>query len=385
MNYSNVFYFKKICAIGGTEQFLYEIAKKYNDYDITILYDKADQFQIKRLKKYVRCKKHIKGEKIVCKRAFFNFNIDAIDDIESTENYYCFVAHANFEEIGYKPPINNPKLNHFIGVSKWASEKLKIYAERLNKKTNVECCYNPLTLEPKEKVLRIVSATRLDDSVKGGKRTLQLIEALDRYCERTGKHYIWEIFTNTNIQLESKNVCIMKPRVDVRPYIADADIVVQLSNDMETYCYTINEAWSYGVKTVTTPFSVLKELPITEDMTIICEFDMSNIDEVVEKMFEPYKEIKYESPKDRWLELIDKTKSDYKEELNMKVKVRCIENFTDVIANTKRIINDEWIVDKERADYLIEDRKLCELVEIIKEQKKEDKKKPTPKKEKAII
>ena len=38
----NLFYFRKINAIGGTEQFLYEIAKKYNDYDITVLYDEAD-------------------------------------------------------------------------------------------------------------------------------------------------------------------------------------------------------------------------------------------------------------------------------------------------------------------------------------------------------
>ena len=38
--YNNVFYFKKINKIGGTEQFLYEIAKKYNKYDITIIYKK---------------------------------------------------------------------------------------------------------------------------------------------------------------------------------------------------------------------------------------------------------------------------------------------------------------------------------------------------------
>ena len=53
----------------------------------------------------------------------------------------------------------------------------------------------------------------------------------------------------------------MKPRVDVRPYIADADYVLQLSNDMETYCYTINEALGYGVPIVTTPLTVVKELP----------------------------------------------------------------------------------------------------------------------------
>ena len=56
MIYSNIFYFKRISKIGGTEQFLYEIAKKYKDWDITVFFDEADAFQLKRLKKYVRCK-----------------------------------------------------------------------------------------------------------------------------------------------------------------------------------------------------------------------------------------------------------------------------------------------------------------------------------------
>ena len=45
----NLFYFRKISRIGGTEQFLYEIAKKYHDWDITVYYDEADKDQLKRL------------------------------------------------------------------------------------------------------------------------------------------------------------------------------------------------------------------------------------------------------------------------------------------------------------------------------------------------
>ena len=71
------------------------------------------------------------------------------------------------------------------------------------------------------------------------------------------------IFTNpTKVQVDSPNVILMKPRLDVRPYLADSDYVLQLSNDMETYCYTINEALGYGVPIISTPLSILKELPI---------------------------------------------------------------------------------------------------------------------------
>ena len=80
--YANIFYFRKISKIGGTEQFLYEVAKKYKDYDITIFYDQADEIQLQRLRKLVRCKKRIKGEIVKCNKVFFNFNLDMIDDIE---------------------------------------------------------------------------------------------------------------------------------------------------------------------------------------------------------------------------------------------------------------------------------------------------------------
>ena len=284
--YSNIFYFRKISAIGGTEVYLWEIAKKYSKYDITIFYDEADINQLKRLRQLVRCKKRTRGEIVKCKRAFFNFNLDMIDDVESTENFYAFVSHANFEEIGYKPPINHPKLTHFIGVSQFATDKLDEWAERLALKTRTQKCYNPLTLEPKEKVIHLVSACRLNDKVKGGERTLRLIDALDKYCQRTGRHYRWDIFTNSvSVSISSPNVALMKPRVDVRPYIAEADYVLQLSNDMETYCYTINEALGYGVPIVTTPLSILKELPITDNEHIVLDWNCENVDEVARQIY----------------------------------------------------------------------------------------------------
>ena len=287
----NIFYFSRISKIGGTEQFLYEIAKKYKDWDITILYDSADYKQLKRLKEFVRCKQRIKGEKIKCEKAFLNFNIDIIDDVEANE--YYFVSHANYEELhrvhgGYIPPINHPKLTKYIGVSEFATNKLEEYRKSIGCNIKTKMCYNPLTLEPKEKVITLVSACRLDDRVKGGDRTLQLINALDKYCKEHNRHYLWLIFTNTSsdINISSPNVVLMKPRVDVRPYIAMADYVLQLSNDMETYCYTINEALGYGVPIITTPLTIVKELPIDDNMRIELEYDCSNVDDVAKMIFE---------------------------------------------------------------------------------------------------
>ena len=398
MKYANIFYFRKICKIGGTEQFLYEIAKKYKDYDITIFYDQADEIQLQRLRKLVRCKKRIKGEIVKCNKVFFNFNLDMIDDIEAEE--YYFVGHANYEELGYKPAVDHKKLTHFIGVSQFSTDKLDEWGERLGVNTNTIRCYNPLTLEPKQKLIHLVSACRLDDEVKGGKRTLKLIEALDKYCAKNNRNYIWTIFTNpTKIKVDSPNVVLMKPRIDVRPYIADADYVLQLSNDMETYCYTINEALGYGVPIVTTPLSILKELPITDNEHIILDWNCNNVDEVAKQIFE--KEVKpfeYIPPEDEWNKLLAEGKSLYKEEMKMKYLVEATDkyertnNYDLELSKEKGVdkyipkAGEQWEVSCERKDKLVELGyvKIVEGIEeietAVKEVKKEKAVKKTTKK-----
>ena len=384
--YSNIFYFRKISAIGGTEVYLWEIAKKYSKYDITIFYDEADINQLKRLRQLVRCKKRTRGEIVKCKRAFFNFNLDMIDEVESTENFYAFVSHANFEEIGYKPPINHPKLTHFIGVSQFATDKLDEWAERLALKTRTQKCYNPLTLEPKEKVIHLVSACRLNDKVKGGERTLRLIDALDKYCQRTGRHYRWDIYTNSvSVSISSPNVALMKPRVDVRPYIAEADYVLQLSNDMETYCYTINEALGYGVPIVTTPLSILKELPITDNEYIVLDWNCENVDEVARQIFEKkVNKFNYNPPEDSWEDFLIKDKSNYEEEKVMRFLVEATDKYT--LTNTsdnelsqikgERYVpkkGEQWEVEFDRKEKLI-DLGYVKLVGEVKDEVKTEKK-----------
>lgn len=367
----NIFYFKIISKIGGTEQFLYEIAKKYHDWDITVYYDSADLLQLRRLKKFIRCRQHKKGELVQCEKAFFNFNIDMIDDVEAKE--YTFVSHANYDELheahgGYIPPITHPKLNRFIGVSQFAADKLQEYADRIGLKIKVEKCYNPLTLEPKKKVITIVSACRLEDKVKGGERTLKLIEALDRYCYEHNRNYLWLIFTNknTNVKINSPNVVLMQPRLDVRQYIANADYVAQLSNDMETFCYTTNEAWSYGVPCITTPLSINKELPITNNELIELDWDCSNVDEVARLIFEKeVKSFKYEAPKDSWADILEKGESNYKEENIMK-KIKVIRTFDDIQDEVRRNAGDVYTTNDDRADDLIK-KGFVELIEEIEE------------------
>lgn len=99
MKYANIFYFRHINVIGGIETFFYQIAKKYGIYDITIFYNTGDINQINRLKKFVRVIQY-KGQQIECEKAFFNFNLDIIDNVQADE--YLQILHRRLQINGNK-------------------------------------------------------------------------------------------------------------------------------------------------------------------------------------------------------------------------------------------------------------------------------------------
>lgn len=366
----NLYYFKVISPIGGVEQFLYEMAKRYGDYDLCIIYDQADQKQLERLEKTVRCIKRDPKKTYECEKFFANFNLDMIGQVIAKR--YYFVVHANFDELGYHPnlmPLEKLPVT-YVAVSKFAAEEFTKFTGK-----PCEVCYNPLTIEPREEVLHLVSACRLNDRVKGGERTLKLMNALDRYCITHNRHYLWTIFTNeTHLDL-SPNVVLMKRRVDVRPYIQDADYCLQLSNDMETYCYTLNEAWCYGVHTVSTPLSVLKELPVPEEANMVLDWDCSNADEIARRMFEDKrKPFDYVPPEDRWTDYLAEGESEYKKEMAMRYRVKALKAFekiTDNEAGRPRAEGEEWTVDRRRLDTLVSHGLVENLGEEIEDGKLE--------------
>ena len=178
------------------------------------------------MRQYLHCIKHIKGKKIQCKKVFLNYNIDAIDDIDASIEY-VFVGHANWKIIKLDPPILDKRITRFIGVSEFACEMLEKWAKEHGRIIKAERAYDPLTLEPKEKVVIVVFAGRLNDRVKGGDRTIRFIEAMDRYVDKhRDKHWLGLIFSNpVKLKTKSPNIAIMPPRVDVRPYLQIATYV----------------------------------------------------------------------------------------------------------------------------------------------------------------
>ena len=60
---------------------------------------------------------------------------------------------------------------------------------------------------------------------------------------------------------------MMKPELDIRDYIADADYLIQLS-DTESYAYSIVEAACLGTPIIATKMPVLDEMNILNQLKV---------------------------------------------------------------------------------------------------------------------
>lgn len=165
--------------------------------------------------------------------------------------------------------------------------------------------------------------------------------------------------------------------------------------------YSINEALGYGTKVIVTPLPYLNEIGINDTNAIICKFDMSNLDEVIEKI-KNVERVSWKVPEDNYKKYLEESKSNY-EELNVKMKLIKVkaEYFIDAVRSTehckiRRSRGEEYWEENWRADDLIE-RGFCTLVKeeevskpeqpkekAVKEEKKEKTVKVEAKKEKAV-
>lgn len=299
------------------------------------------------------------------------------------------VVHGDYTKPNYKiyPNFKHPKLTKVLCITKYLC---KAISNKFGIET--ELCYNPLVLEPRKKRIVLVSATRLSN-IKGGWRMKLLAQALDL----AGVNYVWYIFTNENDIIGSPNICFTKERLNVYKWIQEADYLVQLS-DTEACSYSINEAEAYGTKVIVTPLPYLEEIGINESNAIICNFDMSNIDEVVEKI-KQVERVDWNAPEDNYKKYLVKSKSTYKERIKGMKKLRVKKNFTDMAhGNAKRRVNDILLEDDARAKVLIDNNYADLIGEVVvekaikdepkeipvKEEKKAKAVKVEPKKEKAV-
>lgn len=366
-SYNNVFYVSNLNIIGGVETFLYEIAKKYKKYDITIFYKSGYQEQIDRLRKYVRIIKYT-GEKIKCKKLFLSYDYDIAYKIDADE--YYGIVHGSFKSQHTKPKINN-KINYWLGVSENACKE---WTEITGLKC--ELCRNPLTItkEEEKEPIWFISCTRLSPE-KGGDNMIKFIKGAEDYCKNTGCKYNYLIFSDQRLPIETPNIIYCKPKLDIRNILSSLKgkcYGIQLSKS-EGDCYFTRECEAFGIPIICTNLPSLKEQGIKNNINgYVLDLDMENIP--YDKIFNNMPNVKQRLIKDTWETILDKTKNTYNEEINKKYLVEALDTYInynkyDIDLGRVPEVGEQWEVDYYRLQTLLgENEKNLKYVRLVNEE-----------------
>lgn len=265
--------------IGGIESWVYYVAKKYNIGQITLLYSRADDEQLKRLEPHIRTIQYT-DQKIKCNKIIFTMAQHVVRELYENAKEKYLVVHANYGKVYLYGFEDFPYMDKVYAVSDTARDCLKRLTEQ-----EVFTLYNPVEVDKPKKLLKLISATRLTQE-KGTDRIQKLSEELDK----KGIPYIWLIFTDRPPEKVSKNIILMQPRYNMSDYIVQADYGVQLSDD-ESYCLFVHECLKLKVPVIVTDLPVYRECNITDKEAHFLKLDMSNLD--VEKIYNNIPKVNY--------------------------------------------------------------------------------------------
>ena len=364
IEHSNIIWLQTIDALGGLETYVYELVKKYKDLDIAIVCKSCNIDQRKRLEKYCRVYIH-SNQKIKCKVCITNYDISIIPYLNEDAKVYETIHGDYTSGIYDHGPAMDDRITGYIAITHYLEKRM--VDMKILPKDKVVFSYNPYTVEEQSKPIIIVSATRLHKT-KGKDRMQKLATALDN----AGVNYIWYVFTNEIRGIDSPNVIFLKNRLDISKWLVNATYVCLLS-DTEADSYTLKEGVYRNIPLICTPLPYLEEIGVKDGLNAhILQFDCSNVDDIVKKITNIPK-FEFKHLEDRYDEILANSKSRYKEEKEMLVKVKCImENgYEDMELGRHIKCGEIYEVNKIRADYL-KDHNAVEILETVEPEKVEE-------------
>ena len=264
-----------ISLLGGCETAIYNACSLLKDkYDIIILYNTCDPIQLKRLRKLVKCVRFT-GQQFECDTIlYYSFNPDLIEDYVKAKNYHQQIC-CNIDELpqGFVRTVSTTKLTSDSQAS--ANAFMKQFP-----KEKVEVLKNLFPTPEPKKVLSIMIASRLSFE-KGYHR----LKALAKRMIELDKLFTIEVFTNDLPNEEIDGFVFRTPRLNVTDYMWNKDYILQLS-DSESRSCTVTEALERGIPVVCTDFQSAKEDVEDGVNGFILKKDLSNMDEVINKMYD---------------------------------------------------------------------------------------------------
>lgn len=246
-----VVYRATIDRIGGIETFIYSFCKQMSQYyDITVLYDSISTEQLGRLAEIVPVIKNNPAVPIMCDTLIVNSIGEGIPRNVSF-NKSVQMVHC-IKQNGWKIPQDRDVI---VNVSQASKDSFKDEAK------NGVVIHNLTVEERTHKALLLVSALRVGAGDKQGndERCIKFAEMLDR----AGIKYIWLYFGDKPMKKEPKNMIYCGLTLDIKPYIAKADYLVQLSGT-EAFSYSLLEALELHTPVIVTPLAQNADMGIID-------------------------------------------------------------------------------------------------------------------------
>ena len=276
-----IIYQKLLYKIGGIETWGLNLAKIFEDRDITFVFSQADGIQLMEFARYANVIIDDGNREYECD-VFISANYDGgavILDRIRAKKYYQTI-HSDFEALKKVNGWTNfelnldPRFDRIISASETAQKGLK---SGFGYESVV--ITNPLTkLEGKPLIFLTLSRASEEKGIS------RMVEMARRF-EGSGKRFIWLVCstlenTDRDVMSAIKSVpemVIVQPQFYSKYLMYAADYVVQLS-DTEAYCYSVHEALATGVPVITTPFEQAKKIVEHGKNGYIVDFDLHDLD-----------------------------------------------------------------------------------------------------------
>ena len=265
------------------------------DYDITILCQTFDNGILEDLMSITKCDIYDKEREYDCDIYLHNFqDNDFKGNIHARDRF--MLLHCDYAEIGHLKTLQTDY--KYIAVSETS-------AKGMSEKFGINCiAIEPFLTDYKPKrVYKFVSATRVHRT-KGWDRMMQLCKILSD----NGIRFQWLLFTDGKVKpMPYVGFLNMgaQPNEVVLDYMADADYVVQLS-DNEGYCYAVHEALKVGTPVIVTDIPVFECIDRSKGYRLPLDMNDIPLNDILYKIPNGFNHDKGTSVlKDKWKEIFE--------------------------------------------------------------------------------
>ena len=295
--------------IGGIETFIYSFCKQMSKYyDITVVYDNIGMNQLGRLLDICPCIKNNLEMPIHCDTLIVNRIGDKIP-----QNFHygktIQMAHCIKQDATYHIPQDR---DYIVNVSQASKDSFGDEAK------DSVVIHNLTDGEKIKKALLLVSALRVGAPDKRGndERCIQFAQKLNKL----EIPFMWLYFGDKPMARAVNNMHYCGSKTDIRPYIAKADYLIQLSGS-EAFSYSLLEALELKTPVIVTPLEQNKDMNIIHgENAYVFDFDTSKWTDEQIKQIVHIPQFKYKHDNEQIIQQWRKLLGDSKPKRNYKPK-----------------------------------------------------------------